>query len=495
MSKATDIELEVRESGLDTQTPPPIGELPAGGGQWPVKHHESKIALINILSRSYRWTFDEATRYSRSDSVAILRDLVVIDALESRFTKTVQLSWHLEADDESDPEQADAVKLLTGVLRRTPRFIDLMRSLLWSTWYGRAGVQLTYEWNYKHPDGKKRLYIKDHRPINGDSLVARWSGDWGVLVGSNFEGEKEQSDGRGYAHFFSKKEAEAVIVHSYYPFDVDFYEPEMAGAIRGLGLRNWVFWSWWLKSNLLALVADYAERFANGIWKAYYDETNPDAKSELSNSLAEYKNSHILLLPRNKATQQASSDVVIEEVSQASPTFLINLIENYFDNLIRRFISGDEHTNDMNVGGDGVGLIEGKIGSTTKLDAVRLAETLSQQLMPVLTRYNCGEHVTPPRFVFDVDSPDAAEVLGYMKAIRELGGDIDLDHAYVVAGIPKPQPGSNISSKLQPMSVVAATTQPQQTPQVGVSGPLPVDPSQQQPQPQQGLQPQQPVVQ
>lgn len=470
VDKITQAELIARESGPGVPPNPPPGELPPGLAQWAVPHYLSKIGLINQVARAYRWTYDEALRHSRVNAIAMLRDTEIRDALNTRWIPTVQLAWHLEPRDPTDPNQLDAVKKLESVIRETPRLQDLFKSLLWATWFGRSGVALLWEWDYSHPDGERRLVVRKHKPINGDSLVARWSDDWGILVNGLWQGDKEPTD-RGYAHFFTPREMEAVIVHMHDPEDCDYYEPEMAGQIRGSGLRGHIYWYWWIANNFMALAEDYAERFANGLWKAYYEESNPQAKTELEASLAQYKNSSVLFLPR-KATMQAVNDVVVEQVNTANPQFILELVQ-YLRDKIRRYITGSNIADetDVSIGGDAIGVDEDRVSRVVKYDAVRLAETLSEQWLPILTKYNCGENIPPPFFVFDIESPNAGDVLNFAKVLRDLGSSIDLDHLHKITGVPMGSPGDNVSTKLQNFQPVAVDQQPQGVPSTGSPGP------------------------
>lgn len=457
-------QLIVREHGVGQPPMPPVGELPAGGAVWPVQHYQTKIGLINQISRSYRWTYDEALKHSRQNAVAMLRDPEIRDALETRWIPTTQLQWHLEPQDPTDPRQQEACKKLEGIIRQTPRLQDVHKSLLWAIWYGRAGIQFTYEWDFSHPDGERRLKVKDHRPINGDTLVARWSGDWGLLVNSMYDGPKEPSD-QGFAHFYTPKEKEAVLVHMHNPEDNNFFEPELAGQVRGSGVRGHVYWYWWLASNFMALAEDFSERFAFGIWKAYFDETNPAAETAIEVAVAGYQSNHILKLPRNKQTEFPVNDVTMQEVGTASPQFLMDIVQ-YLRDKIRKYITGSNISidTDVSMGGDAIGVDEDRVSRIIKYDAERLGEMYSVEWLPVLTKYNCGPTIPPPRWVFACDKPNAGALLNYAKALKDLGGNIDLDPLYAACGISQGNPGDNISSNIQPMQPVAVDQAPQGVP-------------------------------
>lgn len=443
----------------------PPTDLPPSLAQWPISAFQTKVGLINYLSRSYRWTFDQAVLASREMAVKMLNDLVIIDALYARIIPTTQLAWHVEAYDETDPAEVDGAKTVSEVLDLVPRWADFLHDLLFAIWYGRSGSMLLYTWDYSRPDSKRRLLIKDHRPMNGDGLVARWDGSWGSLVNWDYDGEKEISDGRGYAHFYTPDEMQAVIIHTHTRRDVDYYEPSLAGAIRGQGVRNDIFYYWYLKSNYLAILSDYSERFANGIWQAFYDESNPTGKADMEQAVASYRNNRVLSIPRQRDKSTAYG-VEITEVGTATPQFLLSILES-FDDLITRYITGSLITEKTDaIGGDVAGLVSDRITRVIKWDAVKLAATLTEQLLPVLYKYNCPG-VRPGKFVFDLDSPNAGDILGYAERLAALGGNLDMDHLYSVCGLPQGGPGANISSKLQPMSPTAAVSTPQGVPIAG----------------------------
>lgn len=469
-SQPTTADLEARESGAGRVPTAPPGELPAGGGKYPVPHHLSKVGLVNQTSRTYRYTFDEAVRHSRQNAVAILRDLVIRNALMTRWTPVVQLSWSLIPSDPTDNAQVEGAAKLTKVIERTPKLQDFFQALLWGEWFGRQGVSQTFEWVQVFDE--QWLVVRDFKPINGDSLIARWSGDWGQLVNGQYDGDKEATD-RGYAHFYTPEEREAVVVHTAPGEDSDFYDYELAGQIKGSGLRGHVYWTWWFRANFQALLADFSERFSQGIWIGWYEYENAESKQEMENTLAGYKNNRHLLFPRDQDGKTAYG-LEVKEVGTANPQFIRDAIRE-MDELLHSYITGRSLNEvDVPVGGDGAGLVEDRISRQVKFSGKRLSETLTAEWLPVLAKYNTPG-VPPPRFVFNIDAPNAGEVLGYARAIHELGGPIDLDHLYEVAGLPVPAADSMVASKLQPMSPMMDQAPP------GV--PVAADPQQAPPQP------------
>lgn len=481
---STSEEQKIRESVPGTLPQPPVQELPAGQGKWPVPHHETKVALVNLSSRTYRWTSDEALKHSRKNAAAVLRDLVVRNALAVRWAPIVQLGWHLKPRDATDPRQVEGTAKLTDVIHHTPRFQDFLQYCLWGEYFGFAGVAQVFEWE-KIGD-EMCMVVKEHRPIHGDSLVPRWDGEWGILVNGAAEVEKDIGNGLGMAHYFTPAEREAVVIHSAPAEDVDFYESQMSAQIKGSGLRGHIYWYWYLKSNYQALLADFTERFAMGVWKFYFETGNDEGKTYMENAIAGYKNNRAIGIPRTPAGETAY-DLQIMEVGTANPAFIRDQILE-MNELIHKYITfQDVNSLDVAVGGDGAGLVTDRISRGIKYCAKRLAQTLSDQWVSVLARYNTPD-IPPPSFEFDVDSPNAGEVLGYAETLHQMGGPIDLEHLYDLCGIPMPAPDSTVASKIQPLSPQMAQT-PQGVPVVNQDSQ-----PQQAPPPQQSSQPQQTIL-
>ena len=465
----TDADLTVRETGLNRPPEVPAGVLPPGAGQWPVPHQLQFVGLVNQFARAYRWTFDEALKHAPQNAVAMRNDLVLMEALRERQMMTAQLAWHLEPRDPTDQRQVDAGAKLEKVIRLTPNLQSLFMQFLEAIWYGRYAMQFTYEWDRFEPD---LLVVKEFSPINGDSLVARWGGDWGILVNGTFPGDTVAWE-RGKAHFFTPAEREVVVVHSHEPEAADYRDSVLAGGVKGVGVRGRAYWYWWFKSNFLGLQADYVERFANGVWIAYYDQNNAEAKQQIEDAVAGYRANRVLTFPVVDPSGQTPYRLEIKEVGSASSAILHQIIE-YFDGALRRFVLGLAMADgmDLGVGGDGADILTSKVSRTVKYDAHNLAETLTRQWLPVLAKYNTPG-VPPPRFVFDVDAPAAEKVLGYAERLAQLGGAVDLPHLYALCGLPQPGPGDAVGTKIQPLSPVGVGAVPQGVPQINPSVTVP----------------------
>lgn len=462
------------EDGFPLPAAPRAEVLPPGGGKYPVPHFKSFASIINLATRTYRYTFDESLLDSTTNSLAIRRDPVVWESLRSRQLPVVQLPWHMECDNDQDIQQAEAVETIGDVIKRIPRLQQLMLHLQEAIYYGRYGVQLVYAWDYS--TGRKRLVVRDHKPINGDKLVFRYSGQAGILVHSTFPGRWEVSD-RGRVHFFDPAERESLILHRYEPEDSDFFEGELAGAVQGLGLRSRIYWLWYLKNQVFTFLMDYLERVGAGGFTVYfYEAGNPASANEVKNAAEEQYRNNTILFPRYRdAAKDCGPGIQRIEPSQAGAALLQSLVMDYFDETIRRAIGGTRLTREGKGGGlnHGVPDMDAEVEANyVKYDAVSLQETITTDLVSVLQRYMYPE--LPPlclRFVFDVDKPNTGEILEAAQAFYEMGGTLDEAEVRSILGLAAPDKGKPMLAKMSPMTPVTGQGIPQGVPFLGQPGP------------------------
>jgi hypothetical protein len=147
---------------------------------------------------------------------------------------------------------------------------------------------------------------------------------------------------------------------------------------------------------------------------------------------------------------------------------------HYFDQVIRRTILGQNLTTESGATGLGSGVadLHGETFSRrVKYDAVALADTLTTDLVAILQRYGYPHVAAPLRFAFDIDKPNAREVLEAAERFWQMGGSVDEDELRQIVGLGKPQAGHAMLAKFQSMSPSAAGSIPQGTPFLGAPGP------------------------
>lgn len=446
LNQETQINEKVRELGYPAPLPPVSDVVAPNASQWAVPHYLTFSGIVNQISNTYRYTFDEAMLASPANARIMRRDPVLMDALRARQIPTCQLSWHLTCQDETDPQQMYAAANVTQIINEIPRFQWLKMNLLEAVWYGRYGSQLITRWDTSRK--YRRLVVKEHRPMNGDKLVFKWSGDVGVLVHPAYGGPVEITD-RGLCHFFSPQERQAVLIHHFEPEDSDWYDYEMAGAVEGVGVRSRLYWFWYLKSKMLKYLLDYMQRIGLGIDAFFYEAGNPDSLNEMKLAASSTIGNLRLLLPRNK--DGTGPGYQHFEPGVAGAHMFEGFLTNYFDDIMRQYILGQTLTTSTASTGLGSGVAQAHQMTQEMLiqyDATALAETLTQELIPLLYRWN-HPGVPYPRFEFDVEKPNAGEYMAAAQMLFEMGMAIDADHLRAVMGLPKPLPGHDIISKFQ----------------------------------------------
>lgn len=466
-----------QEKGFPFPPATPLESLPPGLGGSVLPHFLTFAGIVNAVTRNYRYTHDEALRTSHNHALAMGRDAIIWEAIRQRQLPTCQYPWHLVPANEKDEIEAESAVKVTKSIEKIPYWQQFQRVLLDAIYFGRMAVQSAMEWDWA--EGYKELVIRRWWPINGDKLVFKFSGQVGVLVHATAPVETQFTE-RGRAHFLTPNEREQFTIHHFEPDDMDFTQPELAGAIHGSGLRGRLYWYWWLRSQILAWLLDYLERIgAGGLTIYYYQAGNKANMEEVEAAAKAQVGQHTLLFPRFQNKETMGSGVERLEPSNAGADLLRVLITEYFDTVIRRFIIGPSLSSDVDsvglgIGGGAADLLEGPFARLTRYDANDLKWTLTTDLVQVFYRYTCPG-VRPARFEYDIDKDNAAEILEAAQAFYEMGGDIDANHLREVFGLPIPEPGSPILAMPQPMSSVGVdpnAMSPQGVPIEGTPGPV-----------------------
>ncbi len=464
------------ELGFPADYRPPVGPMPPGQGRDAVPQFLSFATLVQTAMRGYRYTFDEALKQSPQNARAMRRDPVIWSSLRARQMPTAQLSWHIEPDDDTNPAEVEAAQLVEAIITRVPNFQNLRMQCLEALWFGRAGSELAYQWRPWR--NNQQLFVRKFTPVNGDKLRFKWNGDVGILVHATFPGTKEATDW-GMAHFLTPDEREQFIVHHHEPEDVDWLDGVQAGAVKGLGFRDRLYWYWWLKMQVIGLMMNYVERFSNGLTIYYYDASNPKAEGQAIAAASQQFKNFSLVYPRWAAGKDTNG-VERLEVGTASPAFLMQLLSDYFDANIRQVILGQTLTSGTAPTGLGSGVAEAHentFAGYVKYDAINLDATLQTDLVEVLYRYN-AENITPGRFVSEIDTPNAQEVIANAQVMFGMGMSLDEDQLYELSQLQKPKPGGGVVSKLGMMQPAAVGAQPP----AGMPSSGPAGPEQQSPQ-------------
>lgn len=469
---------KLQEAGVPppppTAVPPPgLGSPPPNNGEWTVPFYQNFAAIYNLMSRTFSYTFDDAIKDSLLNAKVMRNDYIIRPAISRRIRPVAQLDWQLEPVDGSNQRLVENAQLLTKIMQRIPRFQQLKRWLLEDRFFGRSGVQLLTGWDVNYQTQRREAIIRDWVPTHPDSIVFRYDGVPGILVNpTEFKGETAITQ-RGLAHMFTPDELEWFIWSEFEPEAMDFFSADMAGAVHGLGYRGTLYWIWWLREKLTSILMGFAEKVATGITIFYYEQSNAKSQAEVAAAATSQIGNNVYLFPRNRdgATPYSGPGIQRIEVSMAGAEFLTS-IWNLCNGFMEQAILGEVATTQSMPGGIGSTAAD-QHGITAdervKYDANDLEYPI-QRLVNALNRWNCPGD-PPPMYKHLVDKRNPLEFVQSVQFAYEMGLDISENQIRDELGLPKPQPGEAVLSKIQAMQPAAVGMLPQGMPMSAPAGP------------------------
>lgn len=464
------------ELGLPPFPSMPPGVLPPNAGEFPLAHFETFAAIQNFANRSYRWNWDQALEQSYEMAIAMALDPVIWGATRKRQIPTTQLEWNLVPQDKTDPSQLDAAEHLTKIVKRISDFQQLKRNLLDALFYGRYGVQFNTRWDFIGTE--KILSVNQWVPVNGDKIVFHWDGTPGILVNGAACTKEVTATDRGLCHFLTQEEQQCFLVHKFEPQDADFWRSWEGAQIMGVGFRSKLFWFFWLRQQLVNIWFDFMQKVGTGFTVFYYELGNRASQQAVLNAIANQPSQNVLVYPRAKdGTTAYGAGVERKEVSMSGADMFFRIYE-MLNETMTDYILGETLTTGTAGTGMGSGVAQAHESTAerrTKYDAVDL-DTALQPLINTLNRWNCPGN-PPPFFKHIVDKPNVVELLEAVDFFVNLGGSVGADFLRDVLGIPSPEEGEEVLTKIGPLQPSAVNMVPQEMPIAGS------------PQPSQGVNP------
>jgi hypothetical protein len=382
--------------------------------------------------------------------MAMRRDPLIDELLDARFTASAGLPFHLEGDDPDDPEQQQICEEAKALLERVPDWTDFLLSLGEADWYGKAANQVMM--GDVRVRGRKRRTVTRWWPVNGDKITFDWDWTPGVLVHSAWtppEGSKIKYGDRGRILMLDNPGLRRrFVIHHARRRDMDYLlEPEKATAIHGLGLRDRIYWYWWLRQELQSYWFDGLQRIStDGMLVGYYDLNNDKSKQETIASLKMLHRDKVAVFPRSIAE---GKQVPAFEAIQPGQIAYVELREGvkHLEDEMRRMVLGQDLTSESNSTGMGSMVAELHDDTFTRIiryDAKKRDETITRELLPTILRENVwtyrgrrtNELPFDIRYVSEIDRNDAKEKLEAAQIFAGLGGRLDLEQLGTDAGLP-----------------------------------------------------------
>lgn len=414
-----------------------------------VPHIYSFISVYNSGQRLYSYRFDEALRNLPSNALSMRRDAFVEALLQERIYPTANRAWSIKVPDPHKAYQSHVAKSVTDAIRAIPRF-DRMRMYLGEAiWYGRYGSHVS--WGKRRICGQELWTVASHRPVNGDKIFHDWDGTPAVAInpgtaGSYPHGLTKNSD-RGVSLLMLKRpeHRRQFIIHQHLVTDADYFEPEMAGGIHGIGLRNKIYWAWWLRDEMLAWAADFMQKVGTlGLLVFFYEDGNKAAKDAAESAAANASTEVAITMPMpNGPGVKATNNVMHIPANTGGVEALQKMISDYWERHIERLIVGQPSSG--GVEGNGFG---GSAGAALhadtkyqllKFDAKNLDETLTLDLVAQIVSLNHPDVDFPVMFESAVANPEDAAKLQGVQTAAGLGVTFKADEVRALTGLSKPE--------------------------------------------------------
>ncbi|HYE77976.1 MAG TPA: hypothetical protein VEI97_08325 [bacterium] len=407
-----------------------FGSLFSGGrsatpqGDRPAPHVYTFAQVLNTVWKTYSYRSDEAIRHSAANALAMRRDCYLRALLQERLLPTARRKWKLEVDDDQDARQRQVKEALTDVVKAVPRFARFRRYLLEATWYGRYGSQGV--WARQRVGSRDLWCFTRHQPVNGDKIQYQWDGTPAVMVTATGPYPPEEliyGDRAPMLKLTRPEWRRQFVIHTHEVEDADYFEGEMAGAVNGVGLRSHIYWSWWLRDEMLSWAVDYMQKVGTlGLLIFWYETGNKEAQAKAEQNAREASSRAALTMPR-----PGGKDLPTWGVEQLAPSTggieaLQGMITDYFERHQERLTVGQSMSSGKDEGDGLGGTGRADFAKDTKYqilawDAENLDETLTSDLVGVAKLLNFPWADFPVRFKSIVPDPEKEGKLAGLTAI------------------------------------------------------------------------------
>lgn len=381
---------------------------------------------------------DIAYRTNRQQSEQMLRDPMIASPLSKRMLATAQLDWQVVPEDPNDDKQVAIAQEIDRIIRNIPDLVNLFRYLLMGIFRGTGVAEVNWTW-----DGQHRLWCIDKaRPHNGDKITYDIYGNPRLLTRQFQMGGRE----------LDKGERDRMLIYTFDPDDGSFYEgAEAAYVYKGRGLRDTIWWYWFLKHNAVKFWVNFLQRYGGGAAIGRYPQGNATAKAAIESVLQNLVNDSMVSMPVPMDAQDRETYGIeflkMEGLSDSAGVFK-TFVEDWAGKHIRHLIEGQEQT--FQESGDGLGSGRAKAMQDIfrmyrDYDATTLAGgCLTNQLVERIQWFNWGDLPFECRFEFILDQDDYDQQEKRVKAAKELGLKVPAEWAYEELGIKKPEPDEEI---------------------------------------------------
>ncbi len=437
-------------------------------GRLAIEHQEFFGSIWNAGIGSYYTRFDEALKAGYEDAIAMWNDPAIYELVRHRQYPVLNVNHYLRPDNPRDKGQQALCTELMRILDASFEMQDLRLANLEAIFWGKAGAQ--FATGRKMINGSLRVVVADHEPIHGDKIVHRHDGTPGVMIHATAEAKVAARGGRTFRSDRALCLAldtpywrDRFTLHQHEPSDAEYlFEADKAATKFGRGVRDRIYWAWWLRQEVLGWFMNSLKRIgANGNFIGFYDAGNPTSEDAVLRAIKTYSEHGATAFPRSATGQGPAFDHI-----PPSPIAYEVMLRaaDYYDSIIRRAIVGQEMTGEAASTGMNSNQAEvhaDVLKGINAYDAKKLAGCLTRDLVRVLIRENYGSIPFGVRLVFEPEQDEFQVKVASAKALVDLGATLDLTDLVEEAGF-----------KMAKAGTVGATI-PTGPPDGGPAGPKP----------------------
>lgn len=453
-------------------------------------HYRTFSALWNTASRMYGSRWDEAMRAGRENAQAMRRDAYLAALEQERISPLTRWKWEIEADPDEfllnlkDPRSAEREqvrKQVEAIARRTYELHQMRRYLGTAVWFGRYGAQL--RWDDATVAGFKRKIVGMALPVHGDKIHYDDDLHPGIMIYTPDREKFEKAgitvkvfDESGPVMMLDRPDVRSrFIIAKHFVEDADYMDPQAAGRIGGVGLRDYCYWGWWLRDEMMSWMVDFMEKVGNmGILVVYYEEGNDKSKTaaEATAKNASGKNAIAVPVPKGKDRETAKIELIPANLTGSQ--FLKDIVADYFERHIERLFVGQtlsSGTEGSGLGGSGVAAMH----TDTKFnllswDAENQSGCFTTDLVAPIVNLNFRGCPWRFRWKYALPDPSAESRLNSWSQVKDVL-PVKASELRGVAGWTKPDDGDEIVGGPQAQGPMGPDGQPMPVPPGQPPGP------------------------
>lgn len=434
-------------------------------------HQRGFASMTNWLSRTYRFTFDEALKRDYNTAKAMLNDAFIQGLLRNRILPTAKSQWKIKATGPGASEEIE--RFYESALKQIPLWHDFRRNLLQCVWHGRYGIQFATD-SMSH-DYRKFLY--EGRPINtishwlphsGDKITFTWDGipairinpmyvsDWKHKYGATVLQPNDSRLAQEAVNYRWTEEGPVMLLDNpeirrkfaipvFEVSDAPWDEPDMAGGVRGIGLRHYAFWTWDQRQEVVGWAMLHLEDFGAG----GYTVIGYDGPEALKRNTAAFDNPetrviHVPMIPGNE-------ERITDQVTRLTPAgegndAIFQWAESYFNAHLTILFTGhplNSQAAPTGMGSDMANKSTDILKSIQKSDAEVVDGTMTQEVLPVIQKANNHDETCQLEFVSEIREADKESGMKAAKQHFDMGGKVGKRYSHMLSDVPEVEDGED----------------------------------------------------